>query len=134
MGGFSSCFSRVSVRILVCTGTYNRYVIVINLRDVKFRGLGLSALPRGRTSGSPCAPCPVPVAVQLGSGDVCCSKEFIVRLGRFWWACVSNSMEGVTFSCGVSAVMSGRGQGQFLRSLRRLGFPGLLFSSVSEFL
>ncbi len=34
MGGFCSCFPRVSVRIRVLTGTYNRCVIGINLRDV----------------------------------------------------------------------------------------------------
>ena len=42
-GGFSSCFSRVSVRIRVWAGTFNMCVIKINLRGVvlsrlRFRG------------------------------------------------------------------------------------------------
>ncbi len=115
-------------------GTYNRYVIVINLRDVKYKGLGPPAPPRGRASGSPRAPSHVLVDVHLGSGDMCCSEEFIVRLGSFWCACASISMEGVTFSCGVSAVISGRRQGQFLKSFRGLGSPELPCPSVTEFL
>ena len=36
MGGFSSCFSRVSVRVRVLPGTLNECVIVVNIKDVNF--------------------------------------------------------------------------------------------------
>ncbi len=44
--------------------------------------------PRGGVTDSPRAPCPVLVAVHLGSGDVYNSVEFGVRLGRFGWGSV----------------------------------------------
>ncbi len=50
---------------------------------MQFRRLGHAVLPRGSVADSPSAPCPGPVAVHLGSGDVCGAVEFGVRLVRF---------------------------------------------------
>ena len=55
-----------------------------------------------------------------------------MRLGSILCACVSIYVRGGTFSCGVRAVISGRGQGQFLKSFQGLGSPDLPFPSVSE--
>ncbi len=50
--------------------------------------LGQVVPPRGRVADSPSAPCLVPVAVHMGSGDVCSSVEFGVRLVCFGWGSV----------------------------------------------
>ncbi len=53
---------------------------------MQFRRLEQAAPPRGRVAGPPRAPCPAPVVVHMGSGDVCSIVEFGVRLVRFgWW-------------------------------------------------